>query len=193
MRLPLEAVSGNGREIKSCLVKLLRSSHPFCSAASLATSAAFQRKSTRSDVRVFSAGFLSFSPMKQPYFCDQERRSSASVRYSLSDRKTTGSSFLVMPQIPFLPSPPNIGGIPLPQNPFQPPPSILPPLPFQPSPPPFVTIPPLPNVPALPNVPPLPVTAPPPPPPPASVFPPLPFPPTFPGNPPASPAQRNTP
>ncbi|XP_042450676.1 vegetative cell wall protein gp1-like [Zingiber officinale] len=98
------------------------------------------------------------------------------------------------PPIPFLPSPPNVGGVPLPPNPLVPPPSLLPPNPLQPPPP--SVFPPNPLQPPAPpsiNFPPIPFLAPPPPPPPAFLFPPAPLVPVprVPGVPPASSGEKN--
>ncbi|XP_020243120.1 pollen allergen Che a 1-like [Asparagus officinalis] len=109
-RLPTK-ISKHIDSVGSCSVKLIRSNHPFCSAASFATSSGLRLKSKRKDLHVFSAGFFAFKPLKQPELCNQEPK----------PQQTIAEPDLIFP--PFFP--------PLP---LVPPPSLLPPV--IPSPPP---------------------------------------------------------
>ncbi|KAF3326743.1 proline-rich protein 4-like protein [Carex littledalei] len=148
----------NTQSIKNCTIDLLKTSHAttFCDAvASVSTTSAleFHLKSTRQDgIKVYSAGTVTFKPQKKPAMCDEQIDQPA---------------FFFFPPNPL--QPPNIGGVPIPQNPLvPPPPSLLPPG-FQPTPPsifppglPFFQPPPSPSL-----LPPLPILQPPPPPPPS--------------------------
>uniref|UniRef100_A0A0D9XII4 Uncharacterized protein n=1 Tax=Leersia perrieri TaxID=77586 RepID=A0A0D9XII4_9ORYZ len=138
-------------------------------AMSAATARGFRLAATKRNGAVFSAGDFAV----HPELCDQKG--------------------IFFPPIPFVPEPPNIGGVPIPPNPLTPaPPSLVPPLfptpsppsilpPLTPQPPPASLLPPL-----LPLPLPL-LKPPPPPPPPPSLLPPLPLlPPLVPGVPPAS-------
>ncbi|XP_008785745.2 proline-rich protein 4-like [Phoenix dactylifera] len=155
VRLPLE-ISEDVKLIESCSVELIRSNLPFCSVASSAISAGLRLKSIRNGVHVFSAGFFTFRPSKQPELCDQKT--------IVGDQKLGHEALIFFPPFPlppnpFLPLPPFGGGLPLPPNPFlpplvpQPPPSLPPPAvpqpppslppPAVPQPPPLVPQPPL--------------------------------------------------
>ncbi|KAM0937533.1 hypothetical protein DsansV1_C25g0189501 [Dioscorea sansibarensis] len=72
VNLPLE-VSKHIKRIKACSVKLISSNEPFCAVASSATSTTLRHlKSKNGSVHVFSAGFFTFKPLKQPEVCYQK-------------------------------------------------------------------------------------------------------------------------
>ncbi|KAF3320008.1 proline-rich protein 4-like protein [Carex littledalei] len=176
-------VHKNTQSIKNCTIDLLKTSHAttFCDAvASVSTTSAleFHLKSTRQDgIKVYSAGTVTFKPLKKPAICDEQIDQPA---------------FFFFPPNPL--QPPNIGGVPIPQNPLvPPPPSLLPPG-FQPTPPsifppglPFFQPPPPPSLPPF-NIPLIPGLTPPSPspPPPGFPLPPI-LPPGLPGVPPGLP------
>ncbi|GMP30813.1 hypothetical protein CsSME_00005305 [Camellia sinensis var. sinensis] len=168
------SVTKQVKKIKKCSVKLISSSEPHCAVASTSTSSSLHLKSRNQETHIFSAGFFTFNPPKQPKLCKAFNSKKYSTLLS-SGMVSQQQIFSPIPQIPLIPSPPPAFGIiPLPPNPLQPPPSIFPPNPFQPSPPLFPPI-----------LPPVPVLTPPSPPPPAIPI--IPLPPGFPGIPPASP------
>ncbi|XP_078164945.1 uncharacterized protein LOC144559714 isoform X2 [Carex rostrata] len=158
--IPPEVHKNTQSSIKNCTIDLHKTSHAttFCDAvASVSTTSALELrlKSTRKDgMKVYSAGTVTFKPQKKPVICDEQIDQPA---------------FFFFPPNPL--QPPNIGGVPVPQNPLvPPPPSLLPPG-FQPTPPsifppglPFFQPPPPPSL-----LPPLPILQPPPPPPPPSL------------------------
>ncbi|XP_073008298.1 uncharacterized protein [Typha latifolia] len=116
VHLPLEVI------IKTCSVKLIKSSDPYCSVASPPMTNGLRHKARRNGVHVYSAGLFTFKPLTQPELCNQKVEQPA----------------LSFPPIPTNPlQPPSF----FPPNPFQPP------LPFQPSPPAF----PFPSFPFPPN------------------------------------------
>ncbi|KAK4271889.1 hypothetical protein QN277_020515 [Acacia crassicarpa] len=130
VQLPF-SVSKHLKRIKGCTVKLVSSSEPYCAVASAATSSSLRLKSKKQGNHVFSAGFFSFKPLKQPNLCDQKPRTENS--------KEIGSFKAAFP--------PNVN--PTFPPPIQDPPTqggFLPPLPS------------LPPLPALPSMPPLPIT-----------------------------------
>ncbi|XP_057980584.1 pollen-specific leucine-rich repeat extensin-like protein 4 [Malania oleifera] len=197
VQLPI-SVGKSAKKLKDCAVKLISSSETDCAVASSATSSSLRLKSWKEGTHVFSAGYLTFKPLKQPNMCHQNP--------SRHGSKTLNSRKAVIPEIPAInlsplplipglpvplpylpplpplepdllfppllpplfPSPPPSIGIPLPPNPFQPPP-ILPPIPFQPPAPPAFQLPPI--IPPIPGF--IPPSSPPPP-----AFP-IPLPPIF--------------
>ncbi|CAK9324936.1 unnamed protein product [Citrullus colocynthis] len=159
--LPL-SVAKHIKKIESCGVKLIKSSEPFCSVASSATSSSLKLKNSKNKngVRIFSAGFFTFKPLEQPTLCNQ--------------KSDILKSKQINPQLPFPPIVPPVIQPPsfLPPNPLQPAPLI--PNPFQP-PAPLIPNPFQPPAPLIPNpfqptpgsglpLPPLPFITPPPPP-----------------------------
>ncbi|XP_023525416.1 major pollen allergen Ole e 1-like [Cucurbita pepo subsp. pepo] len=64
------SVAKHMKKIESCNVRLIKSSEPFCSVASSATSSALKLKNSKNKngVRIFSAGFFTFKPA----FCNQK-------------------------------------------------------------------------------------------------------------------------
>ncbi|KAE8701333.1 hypothetical protein F3Y22_tig00110548pilonHSYRG00785 [Hibiscus syriacus] len=185
------SVSKHVKKIEGCSVKLIKSSEPYCAVASSAASSAIHLKSRkRGGARVFSAGFFTFKPLKQPLLCNQKPSvdSLKQLRNKPPPSSVHPNQLLpppVLPPNPFLPPPL------LPPSPLQPPP-LLPPNPLQPPPSPLVPNPlqppPAPVTPSLHPIPGLPPS------PPSSPSPEFPFPlppfpftpiPPFPGVPPA--------
>ncbi|KAF7803112.1 proline-rich extensin-like protein EPR1 [Senna tora] len=126
------SVSKHMKRIKRCTVKLINSSEPYCAVASTATSSSLRLKSRKQGEHIFSAGFFSFKPLKQPNLCYQKP--------SIHSLK---SAF-----------PPNIDPTFAPpiQDPAAPP-GVLTPLPKLPDLPPLPELPPLPPLPRMPWLP----------------------------------------
>ncbi|KAF9663874.1 hypothetical protein SADUNF_Sadunf17G0097400 [Salix dunnii] len=133
------SVSKHVKKIKRCSVKLLKSSEPYCAVASSATSSALHLKSRKQGTHIFSAGFFTFKPEKQPILCNQKPSIENSREFS--SRKTSLPSFdnPTFPpplQDPTTPDLPPLNQIYLPPVlPVLPP--LLPPLPGLPLPPPI--------------------------------------------------------
>ncbi|XP_065854942.1 uncharacterized protein [Euphorbia lathyris] len=137
------SVAKHVKRIKKCSVKLLTSSEPYCSVASTAKSSLLRLKSRKEGIHVFSAGFFSFKPEKQPILCNEKPQKSS--------LKPNQKSSLIDDRFP--PFPPPLQD-PVENNFFLPPLPTLPPLP---------QLPPLPPLPGLPFFPPatgLPLTPP---------------------------------
>ncbi|WOL03158.1 steroidogenic factor 1 [Canna indica] len=190
LRLP-PTISKRTNLAEACAVKLVESNEPLCAVASSAPAAGVRLKSKKNGIRVYSAGLFSFKPTNKPeYSCDRR------LVLGAEEMVAQPALFLAPPSIPFVPSPPSVGPVPLPANPLFPPPSLLPPNPLQP--PPSV-LPPNPLQPPSPppfNLPPIPFLAPPPPPPPPALpFPPVPVVPIprIPGVPPAFTEEKASP
>lgn len=134
VQLPF-SVSKHVKRIKGCTVKLINSSEPYCAVASAATSSSLRLKSRRPGEHVFSAGFFSFKPLKQPTLCNQKPSIQNSKEFD-----SVKSAF-----------PPNIDPIfpPPIQDPTTPG-GLLPPLPKLPGLPPMLELPPLPPLPKMP-------------------------------------------
>lgn len=193
------------RSIKRCTVKLVNSSEPYCSVASSATSSSLHLKSRKQGIHIFSAGFFTFKPLKEPELCYQKPRPQTHSKFT-SDQKTSPLQprlrpLLSIPKLPPLISlsptlnppsdqtnPPAVSasamleraGESRPDTFFFPsPPFGLPPNPFFPPPSILPPNPLLPSPPPFINIPPIPFFTPPPPPPiiPFFPFPPFPFPP----------------
>ncbi|KAG4969652.1 hypothetical protein AAZX31_13G038300 [Glycine max] len=134
------------RRIKGCTFKLLSSSEPHCSVASVSTSSV-SLKTRKQGEHTFSAGLFSFKPLQKPNVCNQNQNEFSPNTYpskptpdkttvfktnpttkssdkSKSANKNLAEDFFFPPN-PFFPPP-------LVPNPFQPPPLI--PNPFQPPP-----------------------------------------------------------
>ncbi|XP_044505482.1 vegetative cell wall protein gp1-like isoform X3 [Mangifera indica] len=128
------SVSEHVRKIKRCSVKLVSSSESSCAVASSATSSSLRLKSRNQGTSIFSAGFFSFKPLKQPNLCNQKP--------SLENSKIFNSKKALIPPIVV-------------NTPILPPldPSHLPPLPLISSLPPLPQLPPLPALPSLPPLP----------------------------------------
>ncbi|KAK1297725.1 hypothetical protein QJS10_CPB15g01609 [Acorus calamus] len=86
--------------IKSCSVKLITSSDPFCAIATSTKATSLNLKSKTNGVHVFSAGFFSFKPLKQPEMCDQKPE--------FSQMKTELPQFPPLPPLPTLPKLPQL-------------------------------------------------------------------------------------
>ncbi|XP_042517781.1 leucine-rich repeat extensin-like protein 3 [Macadamia integrifolia] len=129
-------VSKHVKRIKKCSVKLISSSESFCSVASRATSSSLHLKSRKQGVHIFSAGFFTFKPLKEPELCNQ-RPSLEASKHQLIPNPVT--------QDPTIPNVPSF----TPTTPYLSPP-ILPNLPPLPSLPPLPPLPPLPGLPTLP-------------------------------------------
>ncbi|KAG4925947.1 hypothetical protein AAZX31_18G254700 [Glycine max] len=71
VQLPF-SVSKHVKRIKGCTVKLINSSEPYCAVASAATSSSLCLKSRKEGLHIFSAGFFSFKPLRQPVLCNQK-------------------------------------------------------------------------------------------------------------------------
>ncbi|CAJ2669190.1 unnamed protein product [Trifolium pratense] len=71
IQLPF-SISKHVKRIKGCVVKLVSSNEPYCSIASTATSSSINLKSRKQGLHIFSAGFFSFKPLKQPNLCNQK-------------------------------------------------------------------------------------------------------------------------
>ncbi|GLT56354.1 hypothetical protein SLA2020_293980 [Shorea laevis] len=134
-------VSRYVKKIKRCSVQLINSSEPYCAVASSATSSSLHLKSRKEGIHIFSAGFFTFKPLKQPTLCSQK----PSVHDSrvINNRKAgIGSGDTITfpppikdPKVPKFPPLPSLPALPrLPQLPKLP---SLPPLPGHPSLPPL--------------------------------------------------------
>ncbi|XP_028764914.1 formin-2-like [Neltuma alba] len=125
VQLPF-SVSKHVKRIKGCTVKLVSSSEPYCAVASAATSSSLRLKSRKQGEHVFSAGFFSFKPLKQPNLCNQKPRIENSKQ--VGSLKTAFSPNVDSTFPPPIQDPPTRDGFlpPLPQLPEIPP---LPPLP----------------------------------------------------------------
>ncbi|KAJ6861011.1 hypothetical protein NC651_037175 [Populus alba x Populus x berolinensis] len=140
------SVSKHVKKIKRCSVKLVSSSEPYCAVASSATSSSLHLRSRRQGTHVFSAGFFTFKPEKQPILCNQKPSIENSREFSSREASLpsidnpTFQPPLQDSATPDLP--------PLNQN-------NLPPLPVLPKLPPLPQLPPLPPLPQLPPLPPI--------------------------------------
>ncbi|XP_077215888.1 uncharacterized protein LOC143850532 [Tasmannia lanceolata] len=141
------AVGKYVKRIKSCSVKLLGSSEPYCAVASKATSSSLHLKSRKEGIHIFSAGFFTFKPLKQPELCYQKPSPTTSSKFS--SMKTLLPNFPTFP--PLSQSPPMQNLPPSPQ---------VPTLPTLPTLPPMINLPPIPQLPQLPSVPTLPTPPP---------------------------------
>ncbi|XVF31613.1 hypothetical protein REPUB_Repub17cG0006300 [Reevesia pubescens] len=134
------SVSKHLKKIKGCSVKLISSSEPFCGVASTTTSSSLHLKSIKQGTHIFSAGFFTFKPLKQPNLCNQ--KPSVQDSKQVNTQNTLGFG---QPNFPIFPPPL--------QDPATPQPSPL--LPNLPPLPQLPTLPPLPPLPGLP-IPPIP-------------------------------------
>uniref|UniRef100_A0A6N2L0E5 Uncharacterized protein n=1 Tax=Salix viminalis TaxID=40686 RepID=A0A6N2L0E5_SALVM len=76
------SVTKHVKKIQGCSVELLSSSEPFCAVASTATSSSLRLKSRKEGTHIFSAGFFTFKPEKQPFICNQKPRTGNSREFS---------------------------------------------------------------------------------------------------------------
>ncbi|KAL8528513.1 hypothetical protein ACS0TY_006084 [Phlomoides rotata] len=139
-------ISKHVNKIKGCSVRLISSNKPYCAVAATATSSNLYLKSRKEGTHVFSAGFFTFRPLKEPQVCDQKPRKNNNFKKPMKlDEKLSQISNpndpTFLPPIHDPPSdPPALGG-------FLPPLPRLPPLPQLP------LLPPLPKLPFLPPLP----------------------------------------
>ncbi|XP_043702031.1 leucine-rich repeat extensin-like protein 3 [Telopea speciosissima] len=138
-------VSKHVKRIKKCSVKLISSSEPFCSVASRATSSSLHLKSRKQGVHIFSAGFFTFKPLREPEMCSQRPRLETSKEQQLVPQNSFLPSPGIIPTFPPVTQDPTIPNVPslTPTTPY------LSPLPILPN------LPPLPPLPVLPPLPPL--------------------------------------
>ncbi|KAG4139339.1 hypothetical protein ERO13_D07G186300v2 [Gossypium hirsutum] len=132
VRLPF-SVTKHVKKVKGCSVKLVRSSEPYCAVASSSTSSSLHLKSTKQGTKVFSAGFLSFKPLKLPNLCNKK----PSVVADSKEYNTPHTLDFEQPNYPIFPPPL--------EDPATPRPS-----PLLPNLPPLPQLPPLPPLPGLP-------------------------------------------
>ncbi|PSS35083.1 Pollen allergen Che a 1 like [Actinidia chinensis var. chinensis] len=138
VHLPSSVAKHVGK-IKGCSVRLISSGEPYCAVASTATSSSLRLKSrNQGGTHIFSAGFFTFKPLKQPILCSQKP--------SLHNSREFNSQKSPIPDDPTFP--PTIQDPPMP---------LLPPidqnnLPPQPILPPLPQLPPLPPIPGIPPV-----------------------------------------
>ncbi|PIN06366.1 hypothetical protein CDL12_21088 [Handroanthus impetiginosus] len=137
-------ISTHTKKIQGCSVKLISSNQPYCSIAATATSSRLHLKSRKQGTHIFSAGFFTFKPLKQPELCDQKPKK----LINNAEKSSTVSN----PNDPTFPPPL--------QDPPSDPPALgrnnLPPLPQLPNLPPLPPLPRLPPIPGIPFLPPIP-------------------------------------
>ncbi|KAI4352368.1 hypothetical protein L6164_006628 [Bauhinia variegata] len=142
VQLPF-SVSKHVKRIKGCTVKLINSSEPYCAVASAASSSSLRLKSRKQGEHIFSAGFFSFKPLKQPNPCNQKPNIQNSKQLKSASEKSAFPPTFDPSFPPPLQDPPTPGaGFP-----------TLPPLPKLPDLPPLPSLPPLPGVPLIPPAP----------------------------------------
>ncbi|KAJ0963530.1 hypothetical protein J5N97_028652 [Dioscorea zingiberensis] len=109
VNLPLE-VSKHIKRIKACNVKLISSNEPFCAVASSATSSNLRHvKSNNKSVHIFSAGFFTFKPLKQPEVCYQKPKFDSVKEFApFTGLPPFQLNMPPLPQLPPLPSLPNL-------------------------------------------------------------------------------------
>lgn len=121
-------VSKHVTKIRGCSVRLVNSNRPYCAIAASAASSALRRLKSRKDgTRVFSAGFFTFRPLKQPDICDENKPSIKKFKKlsqisnpddpaflpPIQDPPSSYGSFLPpLPPLPQLPRLPPLPGIP---------------------------------------------------------------------------------
>ncbi|KAK6128779.1 hypothetical protein DH2020_037485 [Rehmannia glutinosa] len=138
-------VSKHVKKIKGCSVKLISSNKPYCSIAATATSSNLHLKSRKEGTHIFSAGFFTFKPLKQPAVCDQKPNINNFKKLNSENVSpiSNPNDPAFLPPIRDPPSqPPTLGGG-----------RLLPPLPELPRLPPLPLLPPLPQIPFLPPIP----------------------------------------
>lgn len=136
-------VSKHVRRIRGCSVRLISSNKPYCAVAASATSSNLHLKLRKDGTHVFSAGFFTFRPLKQPEVCDMKpRMNKKPVRSNeILSQISNPNDPAFLPPIQDPPSdPPSLG-------------SFLPPLPRLPPLPQLPRLPPLPGLPFLPPIP----------------------------------------
>lgn len=155
VQLPF-SISKHVKKIEGCTVKLVKSSEPYCAVASTATSSLVHLNDKKGGKHIFSAGFFTFKPLKQPGLCNQQPSVTNSQLYSLGDLfqnpEVPSIPTLPNPQVPTLPTP----NPPISTNPNTP---VMPNWPNLPSLPSLPELPKLPTLPFLPPFPKKPVTS----------------------------------
>lgn len=127
-------VSKHVTKIRGCSVRLVSSSKPYCAVAASAASSALRRLKPRKDgTHVFSAGFFTFRPLKQPDICDEKQPGIKKFKKLSQITNPDDPAFL-----PPIKDPPSSYGILLPPLPPLPQLPRLPPLPGIPFLPPLV-------------------------------------------------------
>ncbi|RHN44517.1 hypothetical protein MtrunA17_Chr7g0220261 [Medicago truncatula] len=99
IQLPF-SVSKHVKRIKGCVVKLVSSNEPFCSIASAASSSSLHLKSRKQGLHIFSAGFFSFKPLKQPNLCNQKPSVVQNTKKLLDSLKKTSFPPKIDPSFP---------------------------------------------------------------------------------------------
>lgn len=146
-------LSKHVNKIEGCYVKLIKSSEPHCAIASLAKSSSLNLKSIKQGMHIFSAGFFTFKPQKQPKLCHEKLNvhnlkelNSKKVPLDLTDYESFAPpvqdtvvpyNIPSLPKLPELPSLPKLP--PLPSLPDFPRGSTLPSIPGKSLPLPFVS------------------------------------------------------
>ncbi|KAG6424020.1 hypothetical protein SASPL_114429 [Salvia splendens] len=142
-------VSKHTTKIRGCSVRLISSNKPYCAVAASTTSSELHFKSRKDGTHVFSAGFFTFRPLKQPQVCNEKPSITNFNKLSnpsdpefvppVQDQPSFGSFLPPLPRLPPLPQLPRLP--PLPGIPFLPPalprkqaatnvPNIIPPSPL---------------------------------------------------------------
>ncbi|KAM1015595.1 hypothetical protein ACFX2J_045124 [Malus domestica] len=113
VQLPF-SVSKHVKKIEGCSVKLISSSEPYCAVASSATSSSLHLKARKQGTHIFSAGFFTFKPPKQPSLCNQKpsiqnskKLNSQKFSFPPTDEMAFPSPSQVDPTMPDLPLIPN--------------------------------------------------------------------------------------
>ncbi|GFY84841.1 pollen Ole e 1 allergen and extensin family protein [Actinidia rufa] len=125
-------VAKHVRKIKGCSVRLISSGEPYCAVASTATSSSLHLKSRNRGTHIFSAGFFTFKPLKQPTLCSQKPSVHNSREFNSQKSQIPMPDDLTFPptiQDPPMPFLPPIDQNNLPPLPILPPLPQLPPLP----------------------------------------------------------------
>ncbi|KAL2252358.1 UNVERIFIED_CONTAM: hypothetical protein Sindi_0030500 [Sesamum indicum] len=139
------SVSKHVKKIKKCAVQLISSNEPFCAVAATAASSSLSLKTRKHGTHVFSAGFFTFKPLKQPEICNQKPSISSFKNLESADKPS-----VLNPNDPLFPPPLQD------PSPSDPPTGrrYLPPLPQLPNLPPLPELPRLPPLPVIPFLPP---------------------------------------
>ncbi|KZV46861.1 hypothetical protein F511_08622 [Dorcoceras hygrometricum] len=134
-------ISKHVRKIKGCSVNLVSSNHPYCA---VAATASHKFRSGKQGRNIFSEGFLTLRPMKEPQMCD-ERPGVKDFKDQKAEKSSISNpndpAFLPPIQDPTPSEQPTIG-------------IYLPPLPLLPRLPPLPLLPRLPPLPGIPYLPP---------------------------------------
>ncbi|XP_073041052.1 uncharacterized protein [Primulina eburnea] len=135
-------ISKHVRKIKACSVNLLSSIHPYCA---VAATAGHHFRSGKQGRNIFSEGFLTLKPMKEPEMCDErpDVKNFKNLKAEKSSFSNPNDPAILPPiQDPTPPEQPTLG-------------LYLPPLPLLPRLPPLPLLPRLPPLPGIPYLPPV--------------------------------------